>query len=314
MIYTVTLNPSLDYIITVNGFELGKTNRTVTEQMVAGGKGINVSTVLKNLEIPSIVMGFTAGFVGEHIEEKTKKEGLSCEFVKLPQGCSRINVKMKDFDGTEINGQGPVANEAAIGQLFGKLNALQTGDILVLAGSSLQGMPDNIYEMILEKLQEKGVLCVVDAGGQVLRSVLSKRPFLIKPNKHELEEFFDAKIDDRQSVIYYAGKLREMGAGNVMVSLGGDGAIFVAENGEVYSAKVPEGELVNAVGAGDSMVAGFLAYWMMNGSIEEKKDTLYKQAFRMAVCAGSASAFSENLATKEQIYKLFNSTFSVEKI
>lgn len=307
MIYTVTLNPSLDYIITVKDFEIGKTNRTVTEQLVAGGKGINVSTVLQHLDIPSVVLGFTAGFVGEQIEEKAAASGLICDFVKVKQGCSRINIKMKDFDGTEINGQGPIADEQEIQELFGKLSTLQRGDVLVLAGSILPGMQDTIYEQIIDQVSAKGVLCVVDTAGQMLLRVVAKKPFLIKPNQHELGALFDVQLTDRQSVIPYAKKLQQMGAQNVLVSLGSQGAVLAAENGDVYEAQAPQGELINAVGAGDSMVAGFLAYCL-------KKEKNYQQAFRMAVASGSASAFSEELADADLIYKLFNSTFTVEKI
>lgn len=297
MIYTVTFNPSLDYIVSVKNFQLGKTNRTCREQMLPGGKGINVSTVLQNLGIENVALGFTAGFTGDEILRKMKEIGFRCDFIPVQNGFSRINVKMKDFDGTEINGQGPDIDPDAIQKLMEKLDQLRAGDILVLAGSIPESMPDSIYRDILARLQGRDILFVVDATKNLLLNVLEYHPFLIKPNNHELGEIFDVKLTSREDVIPYAKKLQERGARNVLVSMAGQGAVLAAENGKVFIQPAPKGTLVNAVGAGDSMVAGFVAGWT------EKKD--YRHAFHMGVSAGSASAFSDLLATREEILKIY---------
>lgn len=299
MIYTVTFNPSLDYIVTVKEFALGKTNRTVTEQMLPGGKGINVSTVLANLGIESTALGFTAGFTGEEIVKRVQNLGFTCDFIRVPEGFSRINIKMKDFDGTEINGKGPVIGAAEVEQLFRRLDQLKEGDVLVLAGSIPASMPDSTYRDIMSRLSDKGILFVVDATGELLLNVLEYHPFLIKPNNHELGEIFGVQLKTREAVIPYARKLRERGARNVLVSMAGQGAVLVDENGAVYELPAPLGKLVNAVGAGDSMVAGFLAGWMF------KKE--YLHAFKMGIAAGSASAFSELLATEAEIIRVYDS-------
>lgn len=297
MIYTVTFNPSLDYIITVKDFALGKTNRTLTETMLPGGKGINVSIVLHNLGISSVMLGFTAGFTGEEIERRVAKMGLSGEFIRLKEGCSRINMKMKDFDGTEINGQGPSIGTESLEKLMCRLDVLESGDILVLAGSIPASMPDSIYSDICQRLSRKGVLLVVDATKELLLNVLAYRPFLIKPNHHELGELFGVKLTTREAVVPYARKLQEQGARNVLVSMAGQGAVLVDEYGMVWQQAAPEGKLVNAVGAGDSMIAGFLAGWM------EKKE--FHHAFKMGIAAGSASAFSELLATEAEVRRVY---------
>lgn len=298
MIYTVTFNPSLDYIVGTEGFQLGNTNRTVSELMLPGGKGINVSTVLKNLGIESTALGFTAGFTGEEIRRRVVDGlGLRSEFIDVGNGFSRINVKMKEFDGTEINGQGPVIGEDAVRRLMERLDSLEEGDTLVLAGSIPASMPDSIYSDILARLEGKGVVSIVDATKDLLLNVLKYRPFLIKPNHHELGEIFGVELEKREDVIPYAEKLQEQGAQNVLVSMGGKGAVLLDAEGSVHMLPVPKGTLVNAVGSGDSMVAGFLAGWT------EKKD--YEHAFRMGISAGSASAFSELLATKEEILGLY---------
>lgn len=297
MIYTVTFNPSLDYIVGTEGFQLGNTNRTVSELMLPGGKGINVSTVLKNLGIESTALGFTAGFTGEEIRRRVSELGFRSEFIDVGNGFSRINVKMKEFDGTEINGQGPVIGEEAVGRLMERLDSLEEGDTLVLAGSIPSSMPDSIYSDILARLEGKGVVFVVDATKDLLLNVLKYRPFLIKPNHHELGEIFGVELENREDVIPYAERLQEQGAQNVLVSMGGKGAVLLDAEGNVHMLPVPKGTLVNAVGSGDSMVAGFLAGWT------EKKD--YEHAFRMGISAGSASAFSELLATKEEILGLY---------
>lgn len=298
MIYTVTFNPSLDYIVSVKDFSLGKTNRTVTEQMLPGGKGINVSTVLCNLGIETTALGFIAGFVGDEIERKIQDAGFVSEFIRIKDGCSRINVKMKDFDGTEINGMGPVIDPESAACLFEKLDGLKAGDVLVLAGSIPAGMTSSVYSDILQQLAGRGVLMVVDASGDLLYRVLAYRPFLVKPNNHELGELFGVDLRKRSEVVPYAKRLQEMGARNVLVSMAGEGAVFVSEDGRVMELDVPDGKLVNAVGAGDSMVAGFLAGWI------ESRD--YENAFKMSVAAGSASAYSELLATKDEIMGLYH--------
>lgn len=297
MIYTVTFNPSLDYIVTMDQFQLGKTNRTTSELMLAGGKGINVSTVLSNLGIDNIALGFVAGFTGEELQRMVKEQGLRCEFIVLTQGMTRINVKMKDFDGTEINGMGPVIDSAAVEQLMERLRKLSEGDVVVLAGSIPNTMPDTIYQDIISEFTIKGIEFVVDATKKLLLNVLEFHPFLIKPNNHELGEIFGVSLETRESVVPYAKELQKLGARNVLVSMAGEGAVFVSENGEVYMSAAPEGKLINAVGAGDSMVAGFLAGWS-----DTKK---YDDAFKMGVAAGSASAFSEFLATKQEIEEVY---------
>lgn len=297
MIYTVTFNPSLDYIVSINDFQLGKTNRTVQEQLLPGGKGINVSTVLCNLGIETTALGFVAGFSGREIIRMAETIGFPCDFITVPEGFSRINVKMKDFDGTEINGMGPVIGQDAVEELMEKLRLLKEGDVLVLAGSIPKSLPDSIYRDILQELKGKGILFVVDATKDLLLNVLPYHPFLIKPNNHELGEIFGTEIETREDVEPYARKLQEMGARNVLVSMGGQGAVLLDENRQVHMLPAPEGTLVNAVGAGDSMVAGFIAGWI------ERKD--YSHAFRMAVAAGSASAFSDKLATKNDIKNLY---------
>lgn len=297
MIYTVTFNPSLDYIVSVNGFQLGKTNRTCAEQMLPGGKGINVAIVLHNLGLDVMALGFTAGFTGGEIQRRIREIGFRYDFIELDNGFSRINVKLKDFDGTEINGMGPEISPEAVECLMKKLDTLTEGDTLVLAGSIPESMPDTIYRDIMERLSGKGIDIVVDATGRLLTKVLEYRPFLIKPNNHELGEVFGVTLTEKAEVIPYARKLQQMGARNVMVSMAGEGAVLLDENGKDYRLDAPKGKLINAVGAGDSSVAGFVAGW------KEKHD--YEHAFKMAVSSGSASAFSELLATKEEVLALY---------
>ena len=296
LIYTVTFNPSLDYIVGVKDFKLGATNRTSYEQMLAGGKGINVSYVLKNLGFESTAIGFLAGFVGEELKRRIVADGINADFLTLEDGISRINVKLKDIDGTEINGMGPDIAPDKVKELRAKINALKAGDILVLAGSIPQSMPDTIYMDIMADLQGRGVNIVVDATRDLLMNVLSYKPFLIKPNTHELGEIFGVVLRKREEVIPYARKLQEKGARNVLVSMAGEGAVLIDENGREYMSEAPEGKVVNAVGAGDSMVAGFIAGYL------EKKD--YEYAFHKGLAAGSASAFSEQLATDEEVEAL----------
>ncbi len=297
MIYTVTFNPSLDYIVTVPEFRMGMTNRTGTEMMLAGGKGINVSTVLKNLGLETTALGFIAGFTGEEIRRRLEKMGIRTEFIGIEEGFSRINLKIKNVDGTEINGSGPSISGEKVMQLMEYLKRLGSEDYLVLAGSIPPSLPDSIYRDIIREMEQKGVQVVVDAEKDLLTNVLAYHPFLIKPNNHELGEIFGTNLAAREEVIPYAEKLREQGAANVLVSMAGEGAVLAAADGRIYTAPAPRGTLVNSVGAGDSMVAGFLAGWL------ERKD--YRHAFYMGISAGSASAFSDYLATKEEIKAVY---------
>lgn len=297
MIYTVTFNPSLDYIVSVEDFQLGMTNRTDSELLLPGGKGINVSTVLKNLGIENTALGFIAGFTGDEIRRKVEEIGVKADFIQIREGVSRINLKLKSIDGTEINGQGPDIGKEKVEELLSRLDGLREGDVLVLAGSIPASMPDDIYKNIMKRLTGKGIMIAVDATRDLLVNVLEYHPFLIKPNNHELGEIFDTEIRTREEVIPYARKLQEMGACNVLVSMAGEGAVLADSDGSCHMAPAPKGDLVNAVGAGDSMVAGFLAGWM------EKKD--YVHAFHMGIAAGSASAFSEYLAKREEIEAVY---------
>ena len=298
MIHTVTFNPSLDYIVSVDDFKLGLTNRTSSELILPGGKGTNVSTVLKNLGLESTALGFVAGFTGNEIVKRLNDIGIKSDFISIENGISRINLKLKSIDGTEINGAGPDISEEKVNELMDKLNQLKEGDVLVLAGSIPSSMSDNIYRDIMADLKDRGVMIVVDATKDLLLNVLEYHPFLIKPNNHELGEIFDVKLTTREEVIPYGRKLQEKGARNVLVSMAGEGAVLIAEDGQVFDAPAPKGKLINGVGAGDSMVAGFVAGWI------EKQD--YEYAFHMGVASGSASAFSENLATKEEIINVYN--------
>ena len=296
VIYTVTYNPSLDYIVSVKDFRPGMTNRTSSELVLAGGKGINVSIVLGNLGIKSTALGFIAGFTGDEIVRRLHNGGINSEFIKINDGISRINIKLKSIDGTEINGQGPHIDSSHIEQLMNRLRRLESGDVLVLAGSIPAGISDNIYKDIMDMLKDKGVQIVVDATSRLLTNVLEYNPFFIKPNQHELGDIFNVTLNTQEEVIPYALELKKMGAVNVCVSMGGKGAILVADDGNVYKAKAPDGILKNSVGAGDSLVAGFLSGWI------EKKD--YEYAFRKGVATGSASAFSERLATNGEVNDL----------
>ncbi len=301
MIYTVTFNPSLDYIIRVRDFREGQINRTEYERIFAGGKGINVSLVLDNLGHTSTALGFTAGFTGAEIEHRLQEEGISCRFIRVKEGHSRINVKMKSGVETEINGQGPKITPENIEELFVILEELTKEDILVISGSVPKTLPGDMYERIMERLKDKGVRIVVDAEKDLLTRVLPYHPFLIKPNNHELSEIFGVSLKTRENIIPYARKMKEKGAVNVLVSMAGEGAVLLDEDGKQHMSEAPEGTLVNSVGAGDSMVAGFLAGYLETGD--------YETAFRMGLCTGSASAFSEELATREEVETLMEQTF-----
>ena len=296
MIYTITFNPALDYIVKMDEFNLGHVNRSNNEFVYAGGKGINVSIVLNNLEVKSKALGFIAGFTGEEIERRVREFGCHTEFIKLKEGMSRINVKIKADVESEINGGGPDISSEALEELYKKLDTLTAGDILVLAGSIPKTMPTDVYERIMERLQEKDVKFIVDTTGESLLKVLKYNPFLIKPNHHELGELFGVKLNNKEEVIEYAKKLKDMGAQNVIISMAGDGAILIDSNGGVTTSNVPKGVVKNSVGAGDSMVAGFIAGYLNSGKIED--------GFKLGVATGSASAFSEGLATKDYVYEL----------
>ncbi|MCR1933142.1 1-phosphofructokinase [Clostridium tepidum] len=293
MIYTITFNPALDYVVKVEDFKVGNLNRTSYEKIYAGGKGINVSIVLNNLGIENIALGYIAGFTGDEIERRVQSFGCKTDFIRLKKGMSRINIKLKAKEESEINGTGPSIDDKALNELFNKLDCLESGDFLVLAGSIPNTLPENIYETIMERLKGKNVKFVVDATGKLLLKVLKYKPFLIKPNHHELSELFGVEIKNEEEIVFYGKRLQEMGAENVLVSMAGDGAILISHKGEVIKSGVPKGVLKNSVGAGDSMVAGFIAGYLKNTNLEN--------AFKMGIATGSASAFSEGLATKEKV-------------
>lgn len=297
MIYTVTFNPSLDYIVRMDSFATGEINRVNYEQVLAGGKGINVSIVLKNLGQNNTALGFLAGFTGEEIKRQLHEFGVTNDFVQLNQGFSRINVKAKAENETEINGQGPYIDEAKREELFTKLDQLQADDTLVLAGSIPKTLPDDIYQQIMARLNGKGIRIIVDAEKKLLLNVLQYHPFLIKPNNHELGDMFGVTLTTDAEIIEYAKKLQAKGAQNVLISMAGDGAILLTTDGTTYKCPAPKGKLVNSVGAGDSMVAGFIT-----GFNESAGD--FKTAFHMGVATGSASAFSDNLATRPEVEAL----------
>lgn len=295
MVYTVTFNPAIDYVVHLDELKTGKVNRTSSEQMYCGGKGINVSIVLSELGIKSVALGFIAGFTGRAISEKVKDMGVNTDFVELKEGCSRINIKVKSAKETEINGQGPRVTDEDIDKLYEKLNRISEGDVLVLAGSIPSSLPEDIYEKILARLSHKKIKVVVDATKDLLLNVLKYKPFLIKPNNYELGEMFGVELKTNEEIIAYAKKLQEKGAVNVLISMAGDGAILIDENGKVHSCGVCRGAVKNSVGAGDSMVAGFIA-----GS--ESGD--YEYALKLGTAAGGATAFSDELAKRKEIFEL----------
>ncbi len=294
MIYTVTLNPALDYIMHVEHFEKNRINKTSSELLLPGGKGINVSIVLHNLGMSSTALGFIAGFTGQEIRRKLQGLGVTDDFIELPDGHSRINMKICSHEETELNGMGPIIDETSLLKLYTQLDRLVTGDVLVLAGSIPASLPDNIYQDIMKRVEAKGVMTIVDARKDLLENVLELRPFLIKPNNFELAELFGLEeLWDKQEVLRYAKELQERGARNVLVSMAGAGAVLAAEDGSTYESPAPDGTVINSVGAGDSMVAGFLYGLLTTESFE--------QAFYTGLACGSASAFSEQLATKDAV-------------
>lgn len=295
MVYTVTFNPAIDYVVHTGEMKLGATNRSEREEMYFGGKGINVSIVLRELGIESKALGFTAGFTGEAIEKGLADMGINTDFIRLEKGNSRINVKIKSAEETELNGQGPDIDDKAISALFERLDKLSDGDTLILAGSIPSSLPSDIYERILERLSGKSIRVVVDATKDLLLNVLKYKPFLIKPNNHELGEMFGVELKTDEEIEKYARKLQEMGAVNVLISMAGDGAMLIDEFGKTHRCGVCKGQVKNSVGAGDSMVAGFTA-----GSL--KGD--YEYALKLGTAAGGATAFSDGLATKDKITEL----------
>lgn len=295
MVYTVTFNPAVDYVVHTNELKKGCVNRSKSEEIYFGGKGINVSFVLSELGIPSRALGFVAGFTGMAIEQGVAEKGIETDFVHLENGFSRINVKIKSDDETELNGQGPDITDEALKALFDKLRELKDGDTIVLAGSIPSTLPSDIYEKILDSLSDRKIKIIVDAAKDLLMNVLKFKPFLIKPNNHELGEMFGVTLRTAGEIAEYAGKLKEMGARNVLVSMAGDGALLLDENGKKHVCGVCRGTVKNSVGAGDSMVAGFIA-----GSLEGD----YEYALKLGTAAGGATAFSDGLAQREDIYRL----------
>ena len=298
MIYTVTFNPALDYTVGVGDLTLGRTNRTEYEYFLPGGKGLNVSVILSELGAENVALGFVAGFVGDEIVRRFEGMGGTSGFIRLDEGLSRINVKIKSEAETEINAKGPTISHAALDELIQRIDTLGGGDTLVLAGSIPSTLPDTLYADIMERLSGKNVTIAVDAEKGLLMNVLKYQPFLIKPNHHELGDIFGVELKSRAEVILYAEKLRSMGAQNVLVSMGAGGAVLAAADGRMYQCDAPHGTVVNTVGSGDSMVAGFLAEWHRSGD--------YDSALKMGIAAGSASAFSHTLATKDEIEKIYN--------
>lgn len=298
MIYTVTFNPAIDYVVELVSFNIGEINRTTREYMNLGGKGVNVSRVLTNLEVPNVALGFVAGFTGDALRNGLERMGVKTDFISLEEGNTRINVNIKGVEETDINARGPEIPNSAIDELFKKLDNLQSGDTLVLAGSIPTSLPNDMYERVMERLYGKGIRFVVDATRDLLVKSLKYKPFLIKPNNHELGEIFGLELTKDNEIIYYARELKKQGAKNVLISMAGDGAILVDENDVAHKIGTPKGKVKNSVGAGDSMVAGFCAGYLEKGD--------YKYALRMGTAAGSASAFSESLATKQEVIDLLN--------
>ena len=295
MIYTVTFNPAIDYVVKTDKMKSGEVNRANEEKMYFGGKGINVSLVLRELGIQSRAFGFIAGFTGAAIEKGVSEYGVEADFVHLKSGFSRINVKIRADEETELNGSGPDIPDDAVAELFERLEMIKDGDTLVLAGSIPPSLPSDIYEKILAHLEGRKIRTVVDATKDLLLNVLKYHPFLVKPNNHELGEMFGVKLETTEQIAEYAGKLRDMGARNVLVSMAGDGAMLLDENGKIHTCGVCKGTVKNSVGAGDSMVAGFIA-----GS--ENGD--YEYALKLGTACGGATAFSEGLAKKDDIFRL----------
>lgn len=313
MIYTITFNPALDYTVQVEKFEIGKINRTKSENILAGGKGLNVSIILKRLGIENTALSFIAGFTGKELERKIKQYNIKTDFIEINNGYTRINVKISSLKKnsliqereTALNGNGPEITQEDIDELLEKIKKINSEDIVILSGNVPKCINEDIYEIICKELNEKNVKFVVDASQKLLMNCLKYKPFFIKPNKDELEETFNTKIKTKKEIIIYAKKLQEKGAQNVLISLGGDGAILLTEKNEVYYSNTPKGQVINTVGAGDSMVAGFVAGYL------KKKD--YKEALKLGIASGSATAFSAGLAMNEEINGLLKQ-ITIEKI
>ena len=296
MIYTVTLNPSIDYVIELEHLNTGHVNRVNSENVYPGGKGINVSRILKTLGNDNVATGFVSNFTGDFIKNSLYEQNIKSDFIQLDNGFTRINVKIKSDEETEINGGGPHISDEKLEELFYKLSKLKEDDILILAGSIPSTLSEDLYEKIMSRVRENKVKVVVDATKSLLLNVLKYNPFLIKPNNHELEEMFNVKLESQNDIITYAKKLQEMGGRNILVSMGKDGAILLSENKEVYVSNVAKGEVINSVGAGDSMVAGFISGYLKTSS--------YEEALRLGAASGSATAFSSDLASKDFIDEL----------
>ena len=313
MIYTITFNPALDYTVQVEEFEIGKINRTKSENILAGGKGLNVSIILKRLGIENTALSFIAGFTGKELQRKIKQYNIKTDFIEINNGYTRINVKISSLKKnsliqereTALNGNGPEITQEDIDELLEKIKKINSEDIVILSGNVPKCINEDIYEIICKELNEKNVKFVVDASQKLLMNCLKYKPFFIKPNKDELEETFNTKIKTKKEIIIYAKKLQEKGAQNVLISLGGDGAILLTEKNEVYYSNTPKGQVINTVGAGDSMVAGFVAGYL------KKKD--YKEALKLGIASGSATAFSAGLAMNEEINGLLKQ-ITIEKI
>lgn len=303
MIYTLTCNPSVDYVVQMAEFCPGMVNRSQGEQTFSGGKGINVTVILKNLGIPNRALGFLAGFTGDFIEQDLREQGCQTEFVRLAKGFSRINVKIKGQEESEINGGGPAVDQEAMKALFEKINGLQKGDMLIISGSIPPSLPKDLYEKILGLLDERGVYAVVDTAGEALMKTLRYEPFLIKPNRQELEELAGSRLFTREEIVAQGRRLQEMGAQNVLISMAAEGAVLLTSDGKVFFGEAPRGTVRNSVGAGDSMVGGFVAGWLKTGS--------YPTALQWGIAAGSASAFCEGLATGEEIRRLFEENIRI---
>ena len=305
MIYTVTLNPSIDYVIKVDKLTTGNINRVNEEHVYPGGKGINVTRILKSLDNDNIALGFVSGFTGDYIINSLQELNVKSDFIKVKEGFTRINVKVKSEEETEINGQGPKISEEELNQFYKVIDKLVDGDILILSGSIPSCLDERLYESIMKKVEDRDIKVIVDATKNLLLNVLKYKPFLIKPNNHELAEMFNVELNSTEDVVFYARKLKEMGAQNVLISMGKDGALLVTENDEVFASSVAKGEVVNSVGAGDSMVAGFIAGYLKSNS--------YEEALRLGAASGGATAFSSDLATREFIDKLVDE-IKIEKI
>ena len=297
MIYTVTLSPSIDYIVRLSNMRFNITNRTDSEEYYFGGKGINVSQVLAELDLDSTALGFIAGFTGDAIEKGIRNNRIRTDFIRLSEGFTRINIKIKSGGETEINGQGPDIPESALAELMKKLDSIRDGDTLVLAGSIPKTCPDDIYERMLERVKNKNIMIAVDATRQLLVNSLSMHPFLIKPNRLELAEIFHKEVETQDDVVKYAGKLQEMGARNVIVSLGRRGALLLDEQGNTHSCGTLKQPVINTVGAGDSMVAGFIAGYQKTGD--------YGYALKLGSACGNATSFLPGLATRAKIEEVF---------